>query len=204
MQRLTLIPTLKRIVKNFEPLCEYFLKELPKTATQNKTLKLLEKNETYNRICRTLKAPATLIQMNFLISLEPLYDKFLKLFQREDPLIHILYSEMKDLLRAFMLRFLKNSVVSAQNTGKKLHEVDVEEKNSQLSDMEVGQSTKALLDKKKDIAKVELMNMRKFYQTVTQFLQRRLPLNDFLGISPVCIHQCKNQSLGARISEMLP
>ena len=66
---LTLIPAL--IAKNFEPLCEYFLKELPKTATQNKTLKLLEKNETYNRICRTLKAPATLIQVIFLISLEP-------------------------------------------------------------------------------------------------------------------------------------
>ena len=120
---LTLIPALKMLVKNFEPLCEYFLKELPKTASQNKTIKLLEKNETYNRICRTLKAPATLIQMNFLINLEPLYDRFLKLFQREDPLIHILYSEMKDLLKAYMLRFLKSSVVSVQNTGKKLLEL---------------------------------------------------------------------------------
>ena len=191
---LTLIPALKRIVKNFEPLCEYFLKELPKTATQNKTPKLLEKNETYNRICRTLKAPATLIQMNFLISLKPLYDKFLKLFQREDPLIHILYSEMKDLLRAFMLRFLKNSDVSAQNTGKKLLEVNVEEKNSQLSDMEVGQSTKALLDKKKDIAKIELMNMKKFYQTVTQFLQRRLPLNNELLRDITCLHPSMQKS----------
>ena len=191
---LTLIPALKRIVKNFEPLSEYFLKELPKTAAQNKTVKLLEKNESYSRICRLLKAPAILIQMNFLISLEPLYDRFLKLFQREDPLIHILYSEMKDLMRGFMLRFLKSSIVSAQNTGKKLLEVDVEEKDNQLSDMEIGQSTKSLLDKKKDIAKAELMNMRKFYQTVTQFLQKRLPLTNEILRDVTCLHPSMQRS----------
>ena len=93
-----------------------------------------------------------------------------------------------------MLRFLKISVVSAQNTGKKLLEVDVEEKNSQLSDMEVGQSTKALLDKKKDIAKIELMNMRKLYQTVTQCLQRRLPLNNELLRDITCLHPSMQKS----------
>ena len=93
-----------------------------------------------------------------------------------------------------MLRFLKNSVVSAQNTGNKLLEVDVEEKNSQLSDMEVGESTKALLDKKKDIAKIELMNMRKFYQIVTQFLQRRLPLNNELLRDITCLHPSMQKS----------
>ena len=201
---LTLISALKKIVKNFEPLCEYFLKELPKTATQNKTIKLLEKNETYNCICRMLKAPATLIQMNFLISLEPLYDRFLKLFQREDPLIHILYSEMKDLLKAFMLRFLMSSDVSVQNTGRKLLEVDIEEKDSQLSDMEIGQSTKSLLDKKKDIAKTELMNMRKFYRTVTQFLQKRLPLNNEILRDITCLHPSmqKSESVSKRIKNI--
>ena len=61
--------------------------------------------------------------------------------------------------------------------------------------MEVGQSTKALLDKKNDIAKLELMNMRKFYQTVTQFLQRRLPLNNELLRDITCLHPSMQKSV---------
>ena len=45
--------------------------------------------------------------------------------------------------------------------------------DSQLSDMEIGQSTKSLLNKKESTAKKELVNMRKFYQTVPQFLQNK-------------------------------
>ena len=39
---LTLIPVLKRIVKHFEPLCEYTLKELPKTANRTRQPTSLE------------------------------------------------------------------------------------------------------------------------------------------------------------------
>lgn len=60
--------------------------------------------------------------------------------------------------------------------------------------MEIGQSTKSLLDKKKDIAKTELMNMRKFYQTVTQFLQKRLPLNNEILRDITCLHPSMQKS----------
>lgn len=102
---LSLLPALERVVKNWEPLVKYFLTKLPETATATRTLKMVESNPKYILICRMMKSPTTLIQINFLLSLSALYDRFLKLFQREDPLVHILHSEMMDLLRSFMLRF---------------------------------------------------------------------------------------------------
>ena len=101
-----------------------------------------------------LKSPTTLVQINVLLSLSALsYDRFLKLFQREDPLVHVLHSEMMDLLRSFLLRFLKGTVVDGLKTGKKLKEFNVEPSEIQRSDLEVGQSTQKLLDKKPDLAK---------------------------------------------------
>lgn len=153
---LSLLPALERVVKTWEPLVKYFLTTLPKTAADARTLKMVESNPKYIRICRMLKSPTTLIQINFLLSLSALYDKFLKLFQREDPLVHILHSEMMDLLRSFMLRFLKGTVVDGLKTGKNLQDFNVELSESQRSDLEVGQSTQKLLDKKPELTKKEI------------------------------------------------
>ncbi|KAL4225218.1 hypothetical protein ACF0H5_015909 [Mactra antiquata] len=58
-----------------------------------------------------------------------------------------------DLLRSFMLRFLKGTVVDELKTGKKMKQFNVESSECQRSDLEVGQSTQKVLDKKPDLAK---------------------------------------------------
>ena len=185
---LTLLPALARIVKNWEPLVKYFLTELPKTAAASKTLKLVESNPRYIRICRTLKSPSVLVQMNFLLGLTPLFDRFLKFFQREDPLVHILFSEMKDLLKSFMLRFLKSSTVDGLKTGKILLEFNVEKSDSQLIDIEVSQGTEKLLKENPGLVTKEKIGMKKFYTTVTKYLQKKLPLNNDLLRARINIH----------------
>ena len=58
-----------------------------------------------------LTAPETVVQLCFLQSVKPIFDRFLQMFQTEGPLIHILHQAMVDLLKQVMLRFLKQDVV---------------------------------------------------------------------------------------------
>ena len=60
---LTLIPALTRIVDNWEPICSYFLKELPKAAREEKTGKVLDQKESYRRICKAIQGKDVLMQM---------------------------------------------------------------------------------------------------------------------------------------------
>ena len=80
---LTLLPALERIVKNWEAVKKYFLEELPKQSREERTIKNLEKNERYNRICRKLQDKSFPAQLAFLLSVEPIFKKFLCFFQSE-------------------------------------------------------------------------------------------------------------------------
>lgn len=198
---LTLLPALQRIARNWSAIEDYFLKKLPKQSVENKTQKLLEKNARYLRICRCLKSQETLVQINFLISLQALYDRFLLMFQREDPLVHILYSEMSDMIKSFMLRFIKSDVIG-ESEGMKLLGIDVDKEDNLLKDnhIEVGESTRLLLRKHPDQCKLYVAKMRKFFQAVTKYLQKRLPLNNELLKALGCLHPFKQKSESGTIN----
>ena len=108
---LTLLPALERIVKNWEAVNKYFLEELPKQSREERTIKNLEKNERYNRICRKLQEKSFPAQLAFLLSVEPIFKKFLYFFQSEGPLIHLLRDQMCELLKSVMHRFLKSQAI---------------------------------------------------------------------------------------------
>ena len=91
---LTLIPAVARVAQNWDALVQYFLTELP----MSKPWKQIQKNEKYIRIARKLNDASMKVEMEFLIELEPL-------FQKEEPLIHILHEEMVELIKSFMRRF---------------------------------------------------------------------------------------------------
>ena len=120
---LTLLPALDRIVKSWEAVKKYFLEELPKQATEERTIKSLGKNERYNRICRKLQDKSFPAQLAFLVSVEPICKNFLCLFQNEGPLIHLLRDQMWGLLKLVMHRFLK-SQGSKDKEGKQLLTVE--------------------------------------------------------------------------------
>lgn len=136
---LTLIPALDRIVKKWEAIKKYFLEELPK---QQKPSKTLEKNVRYNCICRKLRDKSFPVQLAFLVSVEPIFKKFLCFFQSEGPLIHLLHHTMCEVLKSLMGRFLKTQVL-ADKEGKHLLAIDYSKPDNQLSmsQMEVGEKT---------------------------------------------------------------
>ena len=61
----------------------------------------------------------------------PIFEKYLRLFQSEGPLVHIMFQEMKDVLTTIMKRFMKASVVDGKLT-RELMELDIENNDNHL------------------------------------------------------------------------
>ena len=89
---------------------------------------------------------------------------------------HVLYEQMVDLVKTFLLRFVKGETVEAVQSYK-LSTFDLA-RHSQLpdGDLVIGEPTRRELKKlKEDKQKAELLGIRSFFTTVTAFLQSRLP-----------------------------
>ena len=63
-----------------------------------------------------LTSPETMVQLCFLESVKPIFDKFLESFQAEGPLIHYLYPCMVLLLKQMMSQFLKPKVIQKKTS----------------------------------------------------------------------------------------
>ena len=101
---LTLSQAIDRILVQWDGLLEYFLKTLPKQQPN------VAKVPRYTRIKKHLDFNVvTLVQLHFLRSVAGIFTEFLAFFQREEPLIHLLYDWMCELVRKIMGRFVKRS-----------------------------------------------------------------------------------------------
>lgn len=85
----------------------------------------------------------TLVAIKFLIGIAPVFDHYLTIFQSQGPLVHCMYSEMKDLLSTILGRFLKPSLVQGV-LAKDLVVVDVKDASNhkELSKMDFGMEVK--------------------------------------------------------------
>ena len=94
-----------------------------------------------------LTSPETMVQLCFLESVKPIFDKFLESFQVEGPLIHNLYPCMVLLLKQMMSRFLKPKVLQ-KKTVAELLKLDMKHSDSQLKDseLEIGLPTRQALN----------------------------------------------------------
>jgi hypothetical protein len=170
---LTLIPAVNRVLTIWEAVEQYFLRDLPKID------KGQEKSERYRRICRRLRDPMILVELHFLQSLESIFSPFLTLFQREEPLIHILHDQLSELVRRLLSRFIKSDAFG-DKTGKELLSVEILKAENKLCDktIEIGGPTRVALKKqvKKEQHSVPIKAMRQFFEVATQYLMDKLPL----------------------------
>ena len=204
---LTLIPAVSRVYNNWDALVQYFLNELPKS----KAWKQIHKNEKYLRIARKLNDDSMKVELVFLIELEPLFKRFLKLFQKEEPLIHLIHEEMVELIKSFMRRFLKSDCFENKSCSS-LEKLDVSKLENQLPEkkIELGEYTRTTLHTiKSDKQKLPVLEMKKFYQTVVEYFQRKLPINSELLQDMKCLHPLlqkdeKGVSCIRRIAQKMP
>ena len=173
---LSLQPAITRILSQWLAITKYF-KHLPDSD------KSVEKNGKYKEIMLLLNNPRTYIQLVFIADVASVFSNFLQSFQREGPLIHMLYLALNNLVRTLMLRFVNTAVVGTKMASD-LVAIDVNDvKNLRtLEDMEIGEATRNSLSKlKPEKHKGILLDIRKFLSTAVQYLQTKLPLtNDTL------------------------
>jgi hypothetical protein len=93
-----------RALEQWPILKEYFLTFLPKQPGFKSSV---AKTERYARLQLILRNPDSELYMAFMVFAAQDFDSFLKQFQYEQPMIHMLHPAMVDLIRKIMSRFVK-------------------------------------------------------------------------------------------------
>ena len=136
---LSLQPAIARILEQWDAIVKYFT-ELPLQD------KIVEKIEKYKLIHGLLDKPLTLVQLRFLLNVAPIFTKFLTIFQQEG--VHLLHSELSNLVRMLLLRFVRAEVVGAK-CGKQWTEIDLKKAENlrTLEDLDIRETTRQSLAK---------------------------------------------------------
>ena len=92
----------------------------------------LKDNEKYLDIKKGLESHEIALEIEFIITVKPLFDEFMTKFQKEEPMIHLLYPNCEKLLKTVMGRLLKSKVYT-ENKGRALMDIDVDNVQLQLS-----------------------------------------------------------------------
>ena len=143
--------------------------------------KRIPQSAAFRCVQAAIKRNEILVQLNFIASTVTLFETFMLNFQNDEPKIHVLYEQMVDLVKTFLLRFMKGEAVAAVQSYK-LSTLDLA-RHSQLpdGDLVIGEPTRRELKKlKEDKQKAELLGIRSFFTIVTVFLQSRLPFENKL------------------------
>ncbi|CAM4988142.1 unnamed protein product [Rotaria socialis] len=146
--------------KQYHMFREYFLVYLP-----SKQQKQIQSNSCYDNIKEVLMSNISKIRLNFILFLcQSIFDRFLTWFQKEGPLVHLLYDELCDLYRTVLLYFLSPE---KQLTTKKL---------------QIGEEAHRLLVDVSASDRVTLFHdVKLIYHAIVDNLKKHLPLkNTFL------------------------
>ena len=131
------------------------------------------------------------MQLCFLESVKPVFDKFLESFQVEGPLIHNPYPCMVLLPKQMRSRFLKLKVIQKKTVGELL-KLDMKHSDSQMKDseLEIVLPTKQVLSdvKNNEMQKQCYLGIRTFFTETLTYMQKSLalgnPLIEALTSSP--------------------
>jgi len=100
---LSVEPCASRAIEQWPAIQEYFLRFVPKNN------KDLEKKDSYKKMLKFVKQPSLLAELHFIVSSARIFTKFTGFFQRDEPLVHLLYSHLKSLTETLILRAIKKS-----------------------------------------------------------------------------------------------
>ena len=143
-----------RVLEQFENLREYFLVSLPKTKGFNYQ-KGVGNTERYQRIKSVLENKLVPAALAFIVYITNLYSPFVLLLQKEEPLIHILLTQMKKLIYDLLVNFIDKSYLSkcmskdgSEMTLESLRNIDLRtiDPKYKKAQVEVGSKAKTLLE----------------------------------------------------------
>ena len=191
---LYLEPVCRRVIEQYEALKKYFITNLRMTGMIPSTA------SRYKRIKECLEDDTTLVYLHFVAYLAASLSQFMKLFQTDEPLVHVLYDKVNELTRACLRKFLKPEVVDGKE-GADLIAVDCEKADNWLprNEMEIGSGTKRVLASKADDKKKTVrLAFRKCLKTMAVYLRDHLPVNNVVLRDLRCLHPQFRKAEGGR------
>lgn len=103
---LTLEPAASRLLEQWPALIEYFLKFIPAKKDQKEMGKA-----KYQSIVKYLKKKTMKCEVSFVLSSAHLFTRITGWFQKEEPMIHLLYTQVKDLVLRIASRICKKDAI---------------------------------------------------------------------------------------------
>ncbi|XP_046591733.1 uncharacterized protein LOC124293709 [Neodiprion lecontei] len=100
---LTLEPSAQRVLEQWKGLTRYFLRFIP----NKKDCKQLMASQKYLTICKYIRQKDMKAQFYFVIDSAAIFTKFSLQFQKEEPLIHILFDELQNVILTLAGRVCK-------------------------------------------------------------------------------------------------
>nr|XP_054928845.1 uncharacterized protein LOC129385771 [Dermacentor andersoni] len=168
---LTLQDSLCRFEEQFEALCAYFLKG--STSKQRYDTRSL-----HNKLVSAFSEKQLLPKVLFLKNCAQLFSGFQLLFQRQEPLLHILHTELIALVQRVLSRFLRHEAF-ADKSAEELKRLDVTDSSLSKSKPEVGADTKkSMLQWDSSEKKRFYLGARAFYLACAKDLLHKLPLDN--------------------------
>lgn len=191
---LTLLNASERLIEQWDVIQEYFFKFLP-----NKPKSPALHTFSYEKIVSFLKKPTMKAEIYFVISSAKMFTRYTELFQKDEPLIHVLSSELELLVTKLITRVckpdsIKNISFSTTDFNKLLDDPNLLLRKDLIFTEEI----KSELAKLKPIDKMEfLKNAQQHYIRGCKYLIEKTPITSKLVKSLECLHP---QKLNAKSS----
>ena len=197
--------SVERILKQYRPLCSYFLSQDPKLS-----------DNRLNRLQKCFSNPMTEIYLLFFQSVLSIFTNVNLLLQRDNPCIHFLYDALYDLLKKILNRFISRSIV---DSAQSLLDIDFQDHSCQVPNTElmVGFTTKQALhgvqgDVEPRVVHTFFSGVFAFYTGASHYLVNKFNWNDEVLINArfVDFHKRKSCSFTSveyflnRFSQHLP
>ena len=174
---LSTYPVVERLIEQFSAIEKLFLdvifKNYPKVKRQPRVI----------RISEALTNIFTLPTLHFILFVLESFQKYEKLFQRQDPTIHLLYDKQVDLFRGTLLHFCVFSKIKPLRKSVTLIKFDYKHNDNvkPLDEISIGVAAKGIISKFSQQDKtVFLSGVKRFFIKLCDQLLAKLSLKSVL------------------------
>jgi hypothetical protein len=130
------------------------------------------------------------VLLNFVASVASTLTEFMKMFQTDAPMIHLLFDKLGELVRLVMLKFLKITAIG-EKYGCELAQLDCNYTASWLpvSEVDIGVGARTALAAISDDAMKKKLRyaFRQCFLKITTYMQTTLPLTNPVLRDPSCL-----------------
>lgn len=196
---LTLKEAASRLLEQWPALQDYFVKFLPLQKTNT-----LFNSASCKKICSFLKKSTMRAEILFVVSSSEIFSSFCTIFQKEEPLIHALQTELDVLISKLMGRVCKGDLTSGKDIPNNVFD---KENLQNATDIQCGHSVEEALSNVNERERLEFrFSVQKHYSTAGKYLlsKSHKMLKHFSCFQPMLVLNPESLQSIAEIARVLP